>query len=298
MKTEKKILTAFLLNSSFSLIEFIGGIFTGSIAILSDAVHDAGDAVSIGLSYFLERKSTKNPDESYTYGYRRYSVLGAAITDGILLVGSFAVIAKGIERIINPAEINSGGMIIFAVFGFVMNLLAAFFTRGGESLNQKAVNLHMLEDVLGWAVVLVGSVVIRLTGLYIIDPIMSISVALFILVNAVRGFRQIGQLFLEKTPEGIDIKEIKEHLLTIEGVKDIHHIHIRSLDGEVCYATLHAVVIGDTAKVKHSIKEELKEHGISHSTVETESEGEECGERECVAEALHSHHGHHHHHHH
>ena len=296
MKTEKKILTAFLLNSSFSLLEFIGGIFTGSIAILSDAVHDAGDAVSIGLSYFLERKSTKNPDESYTYGYRRYSVLGAAITDGILLVGSCAVIAKGIERIINPAEINSGGMIILAIFGFVMNILAAFFTRGGESLNQKAVNLHMLEDVLGWAVVLVGSVAIRLTGLYIIDPIMSIGVALFILINAVRGFRQIGQLFLEKTPEGIDIKEIKGHLLTIEGVKDIHHIHIRSLDGEVCYATLHAVVIGDTAKVKHSIKEELKEHGISHSTVETESEGEECGERECVAEVSHSHHGHHHHH--
>lgn len=295
MKTEKKILTAFLLNSAFSLFELAGGIFTGSIAILSDAVHDAGDAVSIGLSYFLERKSTKNPDESYTYGYRRYSVLGAAITDGILLVGSVAVIAKGIERIINPAEINSGGMIILAIFGFVMNILAAFFTRGGESLNQKAVNLHMLEDVLGWAVVLVGSVVIRLTGLYIIDPIMSIGVALFILINAVRGFRQIGQLFLEKTPEGIDIKEIKEHLLTIEGVKDIHHIHIRSLDGEVCYATLHAVVVGDTAKVKHSIKEELKEHGISHSTVETEAEGEECGERECVAEVSHSHNGHHHH---
>ena len=298
MKTEKKILTAFLLNSSFSLFEFIGGIFTGSIAILSDAVHDVGDAISIGLSYFLERKSTKDPDDSYTYGYRRYSVLGAAITDGILLVGSVAVIAKGIERIINPAEINGGGMIILAVSGFVMNLLAAFFTRGGESLNQKAVNLHMLEDVLGWAVVLVGSVIIRLTGLYIIDPIMSIGVALFILINAVRGFRQIGQLFLEKTPDGVDIKEIKEHLLTIEGVEDIPHIHIRSLDGEVCCATLHAVVVGDVAKVKHSIKEELKEHGIVHSTVETESEDEVCKEQECSVEASHSHHGHHHHHHH
>ncbi len=295
MKTERRILIAFILNLSFSLFEILGGFFTGSVAILSDSVHDLGDSLSIGLSFFLEKKSLKSPDESYTYGYRRYSVLGAAITDAILIIGSVFVIYKGISRIISPVEINSEGMLIFALFGFIANLIAAFFTRGGNSLNQKAVNLHMLEDVLGWVVVLIGSVVIRLAGLYIIDPIMSIGVALFILINAIKGFRQIGELFLEKTPEGIDIKEIKEHLLGIEGVKDIHHIHIRSLDGEVCYATLHAVTVGDTSKVKHSIKEELKEHGIAHSTVETESEGEECGEKECIAEASHSHHGHHHH---
>ena len=116
MKSDKKIMIAFLLNSVFSVCELAGGIFTGSVAILSDAVHDMGDALSIGLSFMLERKSKGKPDARYTCGYRRYSVLGAAITDVILMVGSVIVIFKGIDRIINPEEINSSGMIVFAIF--------------------------------------------------------------------------------------------------------------------------------------------------------------------------------------
>ena len=296
MKSDKRILIAFLLNSAFSFFELAGGALTGSVAILSDAVHDMGDAASIGLAYFLERKSRKKPDNSYTFGYGRYSVLGAALTDGILIVGSLLVAYRGITRIITPVEINSKGMMIFAVVGFAANLIAAFFTRGGESLNQRAVNLHMLEDVLGWAVVLIGSVVIRLTGFYIIDPIMSIGVAVFILIHALKSFGRIIDLFLEKAPEGIDMQEIKNHLLEIEGVADVHHIHLRSFDGESIFASLHVVVEGNAAAVKKAVKDELKAHGISHATVETETEGEVCGERECVIEKRedHSHHGHHH----
>ena len=296
MKSDKRILIAFLLNSAFSFFELAGGALTGSVAILSDAVHDMGDAASIGLAYFLERKSRKKPDNSYTFGYGRYSVLGAAVTDGILIVGSLLVAYRGITRIITPVEINSKGMMIFAVVGFAANLIAAFFTRGGESLNQRAVNLHMLEDVLGWAVVLIGSVVIRLTGFYIIDPIMSIGVAVFILIHALKSFGRIIDLFLEKAPEGINMQEIKNHLLEIEGVADVHHIHLRSFDGESIFASLHVVVEGNAAAVKKAVKDELKAHGISHATVETETEGEACGERECVIEKRedHSHHGHHH----
>ena len=296
MKSDKKIMTAFLLNSVFSLCEFIGGIFTGSIAILSDAVHDMGDALSIGISFMLERKSGRKADAAYTYGYRRFSVLGAAVTDLILIAGSLTVIYKGVDRIINPEEINSSGMMIFAVFGFVTNLLAAFLTRDGDSMNLKAVNLHMLEDVLGWAVVLVGSVIIHFTSIYIIDPIMSVAVAVFILFHAVKGFGRVLDLFLEKTPKGIDTEKIKKHLLEIEGVRDIHHIHVRSIDGESIFMSLHVVVEGNTATVKKAVKDELKAHGISHATVETETEGEVCEERECVIEKRedHSHHGHHH----
>lgn len=149
MKTEKNILIAFILNLAFSLFEFVGGLFTGSVAIISDAVHDLGDAASIGISYFLEKKSKKQPDEEYTYGYARYSVIGSVITTLILLFGSALVIYNAASRIISPAEINYDGMIIFAVVGVCVNLGAALFTHGGDSLNQKAVNLHMLEDVLG-----------------------------------------------------------------------------------------------------------------------------------------------------
>lgn len=297
MKAERKILTAFLLNGGFCLIELIGGIITGSVAILSDAVHDGGDALSIGISYFLQRKSKKGADERYTYGYGRYSVLGAAVTDTVLIIGSLLVIYKGIFKILNPSEIRVDGMLFLAVLGFAVNLIAALVTRGGESLNQRAVNLHMLEDVLGWAVVLVGSVIIKLTGLYIIDPVMSVGVGLIILAHAIKSFRGIIDLFLERVPDNTDLGEIKKHLLEIEGVRDIHHIHLRSFDGESLFMSFHAVVdTADTVTVKSALKKELREHGISHCTVELETVGEECGERECIPEKRegHSHHGHHH----
>ncbi len=297
MKTEKNILIAFLLNLCFSVFEFVGGIVTGSVAILSDAVHDIGDAASIGVSFFLEKKSKKQPDNTYTYGYARYAVIGSMITTLILLFGSAAVIYNAIARLIHPTAINYNGMIIFAVVGVVVNLCAAFVTREGDSLNQKAVNLHMLEDVLGWAVVLVGAVVMRFTDFAVIDPLLSIGVAVFIFVNAIRNLKETVDVFLEKTPHGVCVEEIKQHVLEIDGVLDVHHIHVWSLDGQNSYATMHIVTNADHHTVKHAVREELAEHGIGHVTLELEAEGEHCHEQDCHVEH-HVSHGHHHHHHH
>lgn len=297
MKTQRNILIAFLLNFAFSVFEFVGGIFTGSVAILSDAVHDIGDACSIGASYFLEKKSKKQPDESYTYGYARFSVIGSVITTLILLVGSVLVIYHAVSRILNPVEINYNGMILFAVVGVAVNFLAAFFTHGGESLNQKAVNLHMLEDVLGWIVVLIGAVTMRFTDLAIIDPILSIAVAVFIFVNAIKGLKEVLAIFLEKTPHGVDVHEIEHHVSEIEGVIGVHHVHVWTMDGQSNYATMHIVTNADAHKIKHAVREELAEHGIGHVTLELECEGEHCHE-ECCHVEVNSHAGHHHHHHH
>ena len=297
MKTEKNILIAFILNLSFSIFEFIGGIFTGSVAILSDAVHDIGDAASIGFSYFLEKKSKKQPDEIYTYGYARFSVMGGVITTLILLFGSCAVIYNAVIRIFNPVEINYNGMIVFAVVGVLINFFAAYFTKDGDSLNQKAVNLHMLEDVLGWLVVLVGAIIMRFTDIRIIDPIMSMGVAVFIFINAVKNLKEVFDLFLEKIPHDISIEEIKEHITEIDGVKGVHHIHIWSMDGHQNYATMHVVVNGDAHRIKDNIREELREHGIGHATLELESENEHCHEENCHIHYENSS-GHHHHHHH
>ena len=297
MKTEKNILIAFILNLSFSIFEFIGGIFTGSVAILSDAVHDIGDAASIGFSYFLEKKSKKQPDETYTYGYARFSVMGGVITTFILLFGSVAVIYNAVIRIFNPVEINYNGMIVFAVIGALVNFLAAYFTKDGDSINQKAVNLHMLEDVLGWLVVLVGAIIMRFTDIKIIDPLMSMGVAIFIFINAVKNLKEVLDLFLTKIPQNISVEEIKEHLLEVDGVKDIHHIHIWSMDGHHNYATMHVVADGDAHTIKHKIRDELLEHGIGHATLELESENEHCHEENCHVHFEHSS-GHHHHHHH
>ena len=298
VKTEKRILLAFLLNLIFSVFELFGGFITGSISILSDALHDFGDAVSIGLSYFFEKKSLKAPDSIYTYGYRRYSVLGGFLTSLILCCGSVVVIYNAILRIINPISIKHNDMIIFAVFGVIINIAAAFFTHHGESINQKAVNLHMLEDALGWIVVLIGAIVIKYTGFVIIDPIMSIAVALFILVNAIKMLKDILYLFLLRIPDGVSVDEIKSHVLDIDGIKDIHHIHIWSIDGQSIYATLHVQTDEDPSLIKHLIKEELAEHGIIHTTVELESSDEDCTEKTCVIHHICGHDGHHHHHHH
>jgi len=298
MKTERNIFIAFILNFAFSIFEFIGGLITGSIAIISDAIHDIGDATSIGISYFLERKSKKQPDENYTYGYARYSVVGGFITTLILIIGSIIVIFNAIHKIINPNEINYSGMIIFAIIGAVVNFFAAYFTREGNSINQKAVNLHMLEDVLGWIVVLIGAVIMYFTDFALIDPIMSIGIAIFILFNASKNLLEIVSLFLEKTPKGISVSEITKHIYDIDGILNVHHIHIWSLDGEINYATMHIVTNDDFHEVKQKVRETLKEHNIFYVTLELETEGEECEEHECRPHVKsHSHgHGHHHHH--
>lgn len=199
MKTEHNILIAFILNLTFSVLEFIGGIFTGSIAIISDAVHDLGDAAIIGVSYFLEKKSRKYAEAGSDFESARYSLLGSLITTLVLLTGSVIVICNAVIRIFNPVEINYNGMIIFAIFGVAVNSVAAFVTREGDSLNQKAVNLHMLEDVLGWAVVLIGAVIMRFTDITILDPLMSIGVAVFIVINAARNLKET--VYALKNPE-------------------------------------------------------------------------------------------------
>ena len=297
MKTTRNILIAFILNLGFSIFEMIGGFFTGSVAIVSDAVHDIGDAASIGISYFLERKSKKQPDETYTYGYARFSVIGSVITTLILLFGSCVVIYNAIQRILTPTPINYNGMIVFAIVGVVVNLAAALFTREGHSLNQKAVNLHMLEDVLGWIVVLVGAIVMRFTDFALIDPLMSIGVAVFILINAVGNLKEVLDLFLEKTPHNVQISQIKEHIMQIDGVLDVHHIHVWSMDGQSNYATMHIVTNDDAHHIKDAVREELREHGIGHVTLELETEGEPCHARNCRVEnhMLSEHHHHHHH---
>lgn len=296
MKTYKKILVAFILNIIFSIFELVGGILTNSVSIISDSVHDFGDAISIGISLILEKISKRKPDSNYTYGYARYSILGALITTIVLTVGSIFVIINSINRILNPEPINYNGMIIFAIFGVVINFMAAYFTKDGKSINQKAVNLHMLEDVLGWVVVLIGSILMKFTNIVIIDAIMSIGIAMFILINALKNIQYILDLFLEKIPKDISIEEIKKHILSIEGIDDVHHIHIWSMDGINNYSTMHVVTKSkNTKEIKAKIKEEMQEHNISHTTIEIEENLNDCNDKECNVKVNNGVHLHHHH---
>ena len=186
MKKEKNILIAFLLNLFFSLFELFGGMLTGSVAIISDSVHDLGDAVSIGAALWFEKKADRESDGKKR---ERYLFIGGAITSGVLIAGSVVAIINAVRRFFVPVEVNYDGMLIFAVVGVIVNSVAAFMTHGGENMNVRAVNLHMLEDVLGWVSVLIGAVVMKITDFAYIDPIMSIGVSLFIMISAIKNIK-------------------------------------------------------------------------------------------------------------
>jgi cobalt-zinc-cadmium efflux system protein len=234
-------------------------------------------------------------DFAFTFSWRKTTARISVITTLILLVGSIAVTVNAVHKIIEPTEIHYNGMILFAVIGAAVNFLAAFFTHGGESLNQKAVNLHMLEDVLGWIVVLIGAIVMRFTDFALIDPIMSIGVAVFIFVNAVGNLKEAVDLFLEKAPRNVQVSEIGDHLKEIDGVLDVHHIHLWSMDGHNNYATMHIVTNADQHEIKEKVREELEEHGIGHATLELETQGEHCHHVHCHVQFC-EHSGHHHYH--
>jgi len=295
MKSERNIFIAFILNLIFSIFEFIGGIFTGSIAIMSDALHDLGDAVSIGTAFFLEKKSKKKANNKYTYGYLRFSLLGSLITMTILTVGSVIVIYNSVLRLINPINIDYNGIILFAVIGIGINLASLFFIKDGKSLNERGVYLHMLEDALGWIVVLAGAIIMRFTDFVFIDSLMSIGIATFILINAIKGLRDVFFVFLDKVPCGIKIDEILHHIKEVEGVIDVHHLHISSIDGFNHLGSVHIVVNEYDYKIKNAVRDEFKEHNINHVTIEMELRDENCLEKECVIKSnkLNSHHHHH-----
>lgn len=301
MKTEKKICIAFLLNLAFSVFEWIGGVVTGSVAVLSDALHDFGDAVSIGLAYFLEKKSLREPDERYTCGYARYSVLGSAVTAVILFAGSCMVGYHAVLRLAEPVRINYNGMIVFAAVGICVNGAAVFLTHESDgSMNQRAVNLHLLEDVLGWAVVLTGAAVMKFTEIVWLDPLLSIGTAAFILYHAAGMLREVFDLFLGKTPCGMDVGEIRAHLAEIDGVEEVHAFRLWNMDGQILYGSLHVVTDAEPQTLKPKIREELREHGIVYAAIEFERVGEGCTEKDGAAEVLPSaghchHHGHSHH---
>ena len=180
-----------------------------------------------------------------------------------------------------------------------MNFVAAYKTSKSHNLNEKAVNLHMLEDVLGWLLVFIGSIIMKFFDVSVIDPILSIGISIFMIINVSKNLHSIFDIFLEKTPKGIDIEHIKTHLMSIDGVIDVHHIHIWTMDGISNYATIHALVkdkvdMIEMEKIKKNLKKELLHHEITHSTIEFEID--KCSEVSCKNKNQRKIHAHHHHH--
>ncbi len=276
----KALRTAFLLNLAFTIIEAGGGLWTGSIAVLSDALHDAGDCLVLGTAWYLQHVARRGRDAFYSYGYARYRMLGGWLTSGVLIVGALVMIGASIPRLLHPSLPNADGMVTIAVFGLAMNGIAAWALRTGSSLNERGAYLHLLEDVLGWAAVLVGGILIHFTGWAFVDPLLSIAISIYILFNATGTLRKGTGILMQQIPPVIDLKEVGARLMAIPDVTGIHDQHTWTLDGELIVHTVHLVVgrveLPRALAIKSMARNTLKAFGIHHTTIELEWADEDC----------------------
>lgn len=279
----KNILIAFFLNFTFSIVEFIGGYLTNSMAIYSDALHDLGDSTALLMAYFLEKFSKKSADTKYTYGYRRFSVLSALVNAMILLLGSLFVIKESVERLMSPQVVDNKGMLILAIIGILVNGFAAYRLSKDEGINQRMVMLHLLEDIFGWVAVFVVSIVLFFKPWYILDSILSIVVSLIVLRGVYFGLKKVVSILMQAFPSELKIEKVKEELLKIDGVEGIHYIQGWSMDEQSHSLTFHVTVsdemiVRDLDKIKLKIKSTLFDMSVKTSVIEFEGQGHKCGE--------------------
>ncbi|MFH1631637.1 MAG: cation diffusion facilitator family transporter [bacterium] len=277
---ERNIASAFFLNLFFIVVEIIGGLITGSFAILSDALHDFGDTLSLAISWYLERVAKKGKDARFSFGYRRFSLLAALINSIVLLVGGLFILSEVIPRLLHPHHSSGEGMIILAVFGISVHAIAAYRLRKGKSLNEKTVSLHLLEDVFGWIAVLIAGLLISIKDLHVIDPLLSALITVYILWKVFRSLKETLKIFLQGVPPEVKIDQIQKSVMRIKGVKAMCDTNIWSLDGVNNVMSTH-VVVEDTIKgeqiftIKNKIKDVIAKNDIQHVTIEIER----CKER-------------------
>jgi cobalt-zinc-cadmium efflux system protein len=279
---EARVRFAAFVNFTFTIVEIIGGLYTNSLAILSDALHDFGDSIALLVSWIFERGAKKAPDARYTFGYQRLSLFSALFSASVLVGGSIVIIVEAIPRFFSPESVNAFGMVGFAVVGIAFNGAGYFLLKRGESINEKVLSWHLLEDVLGWIGILVGGIVIYFWKFYLIDPIITVALTVFILYNVARNLREAISILLEGVPKHINLEAVKKDIKSIKGVLDLHDIHIWSLEGETDVFSAHVVVDDETlekqsVQTRQIIKQTLEKHHIEHSTIELEGEGQCTG---------------------
>lgn len=280
------IRTAFFLNLFFTLIEIVGGILTNSVAILSDALHDFGDSISLGLSWYFQKLSKKKRDQNFTFGYRRFSIFGAIINSIVLVIGSLFIIIVSFPRLLNPQQPNAEGMIILAILGILVNGAAVLKLKKGTSLNEKVVSLHLMEDVLGWVAVLVASIVMTFQNIPILDPVLSLLIAAYILFNVFKNLKGALKIILQAIPSNIDLGRLEKKIASLNGINGVHDTHLWTMDGEYNVLTIHIVLeenkdLEGLASLKQAIRDELHEEHIQHITIEFETKDEQCVHADC-----------------
>ena len=274
MKTKHAVWIAFFLNLSYAIVEFIAGGIFGSSAVLADSVHDLGDAIAIGISAFLESISNREEDSHYTLGYKRFSLLGAMVTAVILMTGSVLVILENITKIFHPQPVNDEGILWLGIIAVSINVLASLVIRKGQTKNESILSLHFLEDTLGWVAVILMAIVLRFTDWYILDPLLSLAISIFILSKAIPRFWSTLKIFLDAVPEGVDIQQVKSDLEQLDHVASINQLNLWTMDGLEKNAIVHVCLkeIEQMELCKESIRTLLKNYGFQNITIEVDAD--------------------------
>lgn len=273
---------AFLLNSGFTILEFAGGIMTQSTAILADAVHDLGDSIALAQSWYFEHKATSRPRSSrYSYGYQRFSLLGALISTIVLLCSSLFVLVNAVGKLFDPGKPDAQGMVLLAIVGVAVNGFAMVRLSKDKGLNARVVALHLLEDVLGWVAVLVVAVVLLFVDVPLLDPLLAIVITLYILSGVMNNLKTMVPVFLQAVPDTLNLGDIVAEITDLAGVASVHHAHIWSLDGNSTVFTAHleldqSLDVAAYMALKDEIGSLIREYGMDHSTIEIEYPGERC----------------------
>src|SRR3989344_2522367 len=263
-----------ILNIIFTIVEFIGGVLTNSLAIITDALHDLGDSLVLLSAWKIEKVSHKKPDWKRTFGYRRLSLISAFINAVVLLGGSIVILFQAIGRLIEPQPVEPLGMIGIAIVGIIANTIGSFQLKHGKTLNERVLSWNLMEDVLGWVGVLIAATVIYFTNLYIIDPILTILFTGIVLWGVWRNSKELFNIFLEGAPSEQPLAKITGEIENIENIRYVYDIHLWSLDGEHHLGSVKAIVeesgIKNHDKTIREVKEILQKYNVTHSTVELE----------------------------
>jgi cobalt-zinc-cadmium efflux system protein len=265
------------LNLLFVLAEAIAGLYINSLSLLSDAGHNLADVAGLALSLIAYRMAKVTPTGKYTYGYRKTTILVALFNSVLLLISIGIIGYEAIHRLLNPGPLPGFAIALVAGIGIIINGGTAllFLRDRNKDINIKSAYLHMLSDAMVSLALVIGGIVIYYTGWYWVDPVLGIIVALIILKSTWGLLRSSLRLSLDAVPENVDLDKIRENVLRLDGVKDIHHIHAWGLSTTTNALTAHIVLnddanIGEMEKIKKAIKHELEHLNIQHATLEFE----------------------------
>ena len=296
MKVKYTVWLAFFLNLSYAIVEFIAGGIFGSSAVLADSVHDLGDALAIGISAFLETISNREEDRQYTLGYKRFSLLGAMLTAVILMIGSVLVILENITKSAHPQPVNEKGILWLGIIAVAINVLASLIVRKGKTKNESVLSLHFLEDTLGWLTVILMATILKFTDWYILDPLLSLVISIFILTKAIPRFWSALKIFLDAVPEGVETGDLEKDLEALINVKSVNQLSIWSMDGLENNAIIHLCLEDgeQMMETKNQVRHLLEERGIQNITIEVDASQSNHAQHKRRVTALEQSHGHQH----